>query len=76
MTLSQNQQPERSGKSRLIVLKDSQRTEKETISNLRKKLECILNQWAMSQTIHNIVDDIRIQLENLGLSKEEISEIG
>ena len=65
-----------SGKTRLMTLPSDIRPEKEIISDLQSKLAFLLNEWVITQPIQNAIDSVKVQLENCGLSRKEISEIG
>lgn len=64
-----------SGATCLMTIHDPTRPEKELISDLKDKLECIMNQWASSPLVISIIGGIQNQLRDLGLSEKEISEI-
>ncbi len=67
--------PSLTQQSRLIVIEDPIRTEKEIIESLKKKLNCLLNEGAKSPIIEECVRWVLIQLENLGLTDKELQEI-
>lgn len=63
-------------KSRLVVMTDPIRPEKELIWDLKARLNCIMNEWVNSPIIDACIKKMKIQLQNLGVPTDEINKIG
>ena len=59
----------------LIVISGQPRPESEIINGLKNRLDCLLNQWAISSAAQDAIDNIRMQLEELGLSPKKLVKL-